>query len=324
MLHVDGVIYNLQQTGGISVLFDEILKRMPRESFTLDIPKLSYPWSRYGHAKFDSPSSIFHSTYYRLPEGKSAGIVTTVHDFTYEKFARGVRKGLHSWQKRRAISGADVIICVSESTKSDLYEFAKVTSNQKVIVVPNGVSESYRHLAHSVDEQILFVGARGTYKNFRNVVLALSRIPDIKIICVGGGEYSIDERKFLERHIPGRYKHAGKITNEELNEQYNKSICLVYPSLYEGFGIPVLEAMSAGCPVIAVCSSSIPEVAGNAAWLLDTGSVEEIADGIDFFSSKVNRERFMMLGFSQASKFSWDITYRLTLRIYEELLGKKL
>ncbi|WP_339518640.1 glycosyltransferase family 1 protein [Pseudomonas proteolytica] len=324
MLHLDGVIYSLQQTGGISVLFDEILKRLPEEKYTLDIPRLSYPWSRYCNASFDSNKSIFHSTYYRLPEGKSAGIVTTVHDFTYERFARGIRKSLHGWQKRKAISGADIIICVSESTKADLYEFVKVGRAQKVIVVPNGVSMAYRHLACSIEQQVLFVGARGSYKNFRNVVLALARSPDIMLVCVGGGEYSREEKKFLEETIPGRYRHAGRLTNEELNEEYNKSICLVYPSLYEGFGIPILEAMNAGCPVIAVRSSSIPEVAGDAAWLLESGSVEEIAGGVDFFRSNVNRERFIMLGFSQASKFSWDITYRRTLEVYEELLGEKL
>lgn len=324
MLHVDGIIYSLQQTGGISVLFDEILNRLPQKSFTLDMPKLLYPWSRYCKAKLEAPDSLFHSTYYRLPTGKTAGVITTVHDFTYERFARGAKKGVHSWQKRKAISGADVIICVSESTEADLYEFAKVRSSQKVIVVPNGVSDSYRYLAYPVDAQVLFVGARGGYKNFRNVVLALAKLPSINLVCVGGGDFLIEEREFLERNIPGRYKHAGRLSNDELNDQYNKSICLVYPSLYEGFGIPVLEAMKAGCPVIALRSSSIPEVAGDAALLLEYGSVEEIVDGVEFFTSNFNREKYTALGFPQASKFSWDLTYRRTLDVYEELLGKKL
>lgn len=324
MLHLDGVIYRLQQTGGISVLFDEILKRLPRESYTLNIPALSYPWSRYSKACFDSPSAIFHSTYYRLPRGGAAGVVTTVHDFTYEKFSRGVKKHLHTWQKLKAIAGADIIICVSESTRSDLYEFANISDSQKVVVVPNGVSHTYQYLDCLVDEQVLFVGARGSYKNFSNSVLALSKFSDVKLVCVGGGGFTRSEREFLEVNIPGRYRHAGKLTNHELNEQYNKSICLVYPSLYEGFGIPVLEAMRAGCPVIAVSSSSIPEVAGDAAWLLESGSVEEIVEGIEFFRSSDNRDSFIKLGFCQASKFSWDATYFRTLEIYEELLGRKL
>ncbi|MBH3359956.1 glycosyltransferase family 1 protein [Pseudomonas guariconensis] len=324
MIYIDGVIYALQRSGGVSVVFDEILSRLPKSQVVVEVPKLTRPWERYSKVEFDDHKSVFHSTYYRLPRGRAKGVVTTVHDFTYERFSSGPKKWVHSWQKRKAISGADTIICVSENTKKDLLEFLRVRDSQKVVVIPNGVSGAYKYLGKAVKEQVLFVGARGGYKNFKNAVLALSDISDVFLMCVGGGGFSKEEIGFLEYYMPGRYQHAGRITNEQLNICYNESICLVYPSLYEGFGIPVLEAMRAGCPVVAVDSSSIPEVAGEAALLLEAGCVEEIKNAINFFLLSENRNMYVERGFKRAKLYSWDETCRRTVEVYEDLLGVKL
>lgn len=324
MVYIDGVIYALQQGGGISVVFDELIRRMPDGSFSLNVPKLARPWQRYMSVECSNPSAVFHSTYYRLPAGRTKGVITTVHDFTYERFVKGPSQWVHSWQKTKAVQGADIIVCISENTKSDLLRYISVRETQKIVVIPNGVSETYVRLDLAVKSQVLFVGARGGYKNFGALVKALADIPGLGLLCVGGGAFTSDECAAIERYIPGRCQHAGRITNEQLNVCYNESLCLVYPSLYEGFGIPVLEAMRAGCPVVAVNSSSIPEVAGDAALLMEQGQVEEIRACIHYFLSPDNRLAYIERGLRQAENFSWDHTFVQMRRVYEDLLGAKL
>lgn len=323
MIFYDGIVYRLQSGGGVSVLFEELMSRLPKKCFHLYRPSGDVRLSRYFdvNAKY----GIFHSTYYRLPINKSGNIVSTVHDFTYERYSSGPRKWIHSWQKRRAVAGSDKIICVSESTKRDLLEFYGPLLEDKVSVVYNGVSSCYFSISSiAAESQVLFVGARGGYKNFNSVVRALEAFKDIMLVCVGGGDFSKEEIELMGRFIPGRYRHAGFLTNDQLNLEYNKSICLLYPSLYEGFGIPVLEAMRAGCPVVAVNASSIPEVAGNAAFMLERGQVDEIKEAIEFLCVTDNRSIYRNLGFQQANKFSWDLTFEKTVAVYEELLGRKL
>ncbi|MDT4851313.1 D-inositol-3-phosphate glycosyltransferase [compost metagenome] len=192
-------------------------------------------------------------------------------------------------------------------------------------MVYNGVSREYFPLLEiGVLEQVLFVGARSGYKNFESVVRALAGLKDLSLVCVGGGSFSNSERELLESNIPNRYRHAGFLSNAQLNYEYNRSLCLVYPSLYEGFGIPVLESMRAGCPVIAVNSSSIPEVAGSAAILMENGDVEEIKAAITYVMVNENRRDLVEKGFGQSRNFDWDKTFIKTISIYEEVLGKTL
>lgn len=325
MIFYDGVIYRLQSGGGISVLFNELISRMPFGSYELNLNDEPKYLSRYRTVKLDQACDIFHSTYYRLPDRRSCSVVTTVHDYTYERYSSGLKRSVHSWQKNKAIKGADKVICVSESTRRDLLEFSGVRCDKNIVVVHNGVSAEYRPLSLGIlKNQVLFVGARAGYKNFYNAVQALSKVGDVKLLCVGGGTFSNSELDILNKVLPGRFFHAGYLTNEQLNVEYNRSMCLVYPSLYEGFGIPVLEAMRAGCPVIAVNSSSIPEVAGSAAVLLELGEVEEIRSAIEFFHVAKNRDDFVGRGIVQAEKFSWDKTFNETIAVYEDLLERKI
>lgn len=343
MILYDGIIYSLQRNGGISVLYNELLSRLSEASCNYSV--ISYGHSvefpgkknivraprlaeRYRSVNYER-ADIFHSTYYRLPDSSSIGlskVITTVHDYTYERYIGGLKRQVHSWQKNRAINKSDKIICVSESTKNDALEFSGV-SEDRIEVIPNGVSADYFSIPGMVLSdlpQAIFVGARQGYKNFDSVVKAVSLFKDLVLVCVGGGGFDKKELAFLDENLPGRYRHAGFLTNAELNVEYNKAICLIYPSLYEGFGIPVLEAMSAGCPVIAVDASSIPEVAGDAAHLIERGTVEEIEAGISALMSDDYRQSLISKGFIQADKFSWDITYKKTMALYEQVLGKKL
>lgn len=336
MIVIDGIIYSLQRAGGITRLFNEIISRLPSQEFRVDyyvgavdpgMPVMRPRFAeRYRDARVYGSCEVFHSTYYRLPIGSSANVVTTVHDYTYERFLGNTLRGrVHSWQKNRAVAGADRIICVSESTRRDLIEFSGQQYESRAVVIPNGVSENFfpTQLV-KVEPQVLFVGARGGYKNFRAVAVAMAGLKDICLVFVGGGPLTEGERSLLQQHAPGRFIHKGYLSEAELNSEYNRSICLVYPSLYEGFGIPVLEAMRAGCPVVAVNSSSIPEVAGTAALLMEKATPEEVRQAIEFMMVGENRDRYRSQGFARAREFSWDITYRRTAELYEELLGYKL
>ncbi len=338
-LFIDGIIYSLQQFGGISVLFNELIDRLPQKFVTIGVlenthlqdikhsiikykPRIG---ERYRSVPADRVYDLFHSTYYRIPLNKHRSTVVTVHDFVYEKYKYGIKKSIHSWQKFRAIEKADLIICVSHSTRNDLLEYGGNRYEDRSLVIHNGVSTSFRALNHiRTVEQILFVGNRSGYKNFSSVVLALRAIKDVTLVCVGGGPFNKEELLLLKSNIPDRFKNLGFISDEELNLQYNIALCLIYPSLYEGFGIPVLEAMRAGCPVIAVNSSSIPEIVENAALLINNGNPEEIQCAIRSMFNNEVRVKLIEKGIRQSLKFSWDKTFSETFSVYKSLLTHQL
>jgi mannosyltransferase len=340
MVLFDGIVFSLQETGGISVLFSEIISRMPAGSYELigfretppsAIAGATYSYhaprllERYRRARIKSEFDVFHSTYYRLPTSSRPKVVTTVHDFVYERFAPLHKRAIHGLQKQKAIAGSDRIICVSESTRRDLLEFSGPSLSNRTVVIHHGASDTFHPLSDvTVLPQVLFVGKRDGYKNFTAVVEALSTLRDITLLCAGGGKFTRAECDLLERRIPRRYRSVGCLSPSELNREYNRSLCLAYPSLYEGFGIPVLEAMRAGCPVIAVNCSSIPEVAGGAALLLETGGPDEIRDAIRLILVTATRNDMISKGRERAALFSWDETYRRTTAVYAELSGRPL
>jgi len=346
MIVFDGIIFSLQRTGGIGVYFKELLSRFgklesqselrvfdsvdigPSQLQSMAIRK-SKPrvLERYRPCEVPESGRLFHSSYYRLPSSPSIPLITTVHDFTYERFARGGRRWVHSWQKMAAIRSAHAIICISENTKQDLLKWAPNTQESRIFVVHNGVGHQFFPLARLQQSEvpyILFVGRRESYKNFTAAVAAVRSVPGLSLYCVGGGGFTSSELSFLARELPGRVRHWGDVSVERLNELYNAALCLLYPSSYEGFGIPILEAMSAGCPVIAVRASSIPEVAGNAAHLVDAPEPPLLAQAIEKLSNAGLRETLRRLGLQRAKGFSWNKTFNETKKIYEQVLGRDL
>jgi glycosyltransferase involved in cell wall biosynthesis len=146
---------------------------------------------------------------------------------------------------------------------------------------------------------------------------ALAKIP---LLIIGGGELTESEMHSLKTKLGERYfKSLLSVSVEDLNYYYNKAFCLLYPSLYEGFGIPVIEAQRAGCPVVATNSSSIPEVIGNGYLAIENPTSQKIADKIKELSSNNLRKETVELGFEKSKRFSWDNTYKETTEFYKEL-----
>ncbi|HDO1318963.1 TPA: glycosyltransferase family 4 protein [Aeromonas veronii] len=329
MIVYDGIINALQSHGGISVLFHELNQRMGKDRAKYyvynesnnvgDNTVLLVPRILERYRKFNvklSEYDVFHSTYYRLPQSKTT-VVTTVHDFTYEKYIGGIAAKVHSYQKNNAILNSDKIICVSNNTAEDLLRYCRVPES-KIEVVYNGVSDDYYPLNLECQDYVVFVGSRISYKNFDIVVSAVSKFKGLKLTIVGGGKLTDSEVCMLDEKLKGRFEVKGTLSNNELNVVYNQAIALVYPSEYEGFGIPVIEAQKSGCPVIALNRSSIPEVAGSAAVLLEQADENNIYDAIQILLSSDFRKQLLRLGFENAKRFSWDKCFKETQLIYSK------
>ncbi len=341
MLIADGIIYSVQRHGGITVYFNELLQRMKAEAagdcrvvlhqgsaVNVELMPSEYETrplrlaERYRSCPVPAQASLFHSSYYRLPD-RRVPVVTTVHDFIYERFASGPRKWLHSWQKFAAIRASHAVICISESTRRDLLQFLPDIRPERLHVVHNGVSNAFHPLSPDAMPKgvarpyVLFVGARSGYKNFIPLVQAMTGQRDLDLVCIGGGVLTPQESELVKRQLGGRFAHHMGVSDAQLNQFYNGAFCLAYPSAYEGFGIPVLEAMRAGCPVVAMNSSSIPEVAGEAAQLLPEGSPEALHAAISRLDQSGQREHYRQLGLQRATLFSWDRTFAETRKVYE-------
>jgi mannosyltransferase len=345
----DNIVFSLQKAGGISVVWYEIIKRAINEP-TYDISfieyndssknifrnKLSIPANyiiqksnsllaikRYLNISIKSDKKfIFHSSYYRTCKKKNAINITTVHDFTYEKYKHGLAKRIHCFQKYNAIKNSDVVVCISENTKNDLLFYLPTIDKLKIEVIYNGVSNDYFKITSEVElhfkklNYVLFVGSRENYKRFDLTVDVLKDF-DYKLVIVGGGNLTSDEIEFLNMKLgKNNYLHLGRLKNEELNLYYNNAFCLLYPSEYEGFGIPVIEAQKAGCPVIAFNGSSIKEISNNSCVLFEKHDKKDVSECLKKLTNNSYRDKIVAKGLENAKLFTWEKTYSDYLAIY--------
>ena len=261
--------------------------------------------------------------------------ITTVHDFTYEYFRSGLAKYVHVWQKGFALKKSAGIICVSENTKKDLMKFYPMIKESKIKVIYNGVGDEFVKLEtpkkYLVDDfevlkdkkYILYIGDRSSYKNFDIAVEVLKELNDYSLVVVGGKKFGSTDQESMQE-IENRVYHFRGIGGDQLNVLYNNAYCLLYPSSYEGFGIPVSEALKAGCPVVSTNISSIPEVAGNAGLLVDDVQVDDFMQVIRKLENNEFRTKLIEKGLKQSKKFSWDKCFDETYKFYEEVLNNNL
>lgn len=353
MIILDNIIFSLQKNGGISVYWSELIKNLLsqdnevrfieqselakknifRKKIEIDNGKILKKNNRMTNLKRYLPIQIplgnkednfyiFHSSYYRFPLKKGFNNIkifqiVTLHDFTYEKYSKGLKKYIHSYQKYLALRMSDVIICISQNTKKDLLLFYPSLSKKRIEVIYNGAStDYYRISSESYDyiNYVLFIGSRANYKNFNFAVSCIERTKDLKLYIVGP-KLSLEEEKILNKSLGDRWKIFENIESSYLNKLYNDAFALFYPSSYEGFGIPVLEAMKCGCPVIALNESSIPELIPMNEQMMTNITFSEFERVKNLIFQK--REIIIREQLLKSEEFSWGKCMSEVLKVYK-------
>lgn len=276
--------------------------------------------------------NVFHPTYYdpyflNYLGGKP--FILTVHDMIHEKFSDNFpSRDKTSEHKRILCKHASKIIAISNNTKRDLIEIFGINES-KIEVVYHGNSMHFYNIGkqkvHKNDTYILFVGGRGGYKNFERFIKATSILlheySDLHVICAGGGSFNPQEIALFKQLNLEEKVSQRNVNDEELSFLYSGAIMFVFPSLYEGFGIPLLEAFSCKCPVVCSDASSFPEIAGKAAEYFDPYDIESIYQAMKgVLSSCERREELRIAGSKQLEMFSWSKAARETQRIYSEVI----
>ena len=353
-VYYDYQIMLAQKLGGISRYFAELAGRLPalgadvkleclgnrnyyfRDKLGLyDYGKMKLGLLWYANmfkAKRAAKSGkydIFHATYYHVPYKAEGRLITTIHDMTPEKYADEYpilsRRLIAS--KKRALREADRIIAVSNNTKQDLLSLCPGLDPAKISVIYHGFSMTRpdgRFAKMAGRPYVLFVGDRRAYKNFPRFVEAakavMSRERELEVFCAGGGAFTAEELSLMGEFSP-RF-HQGFLSDEELAQAYADALCFVFPSQYEGFGIPILEAFACGCPAACSAASAFPEVAGDAAEYFDPLDADDLAGCIaKIIADEALRENLRLKGSERVKLFSWERCARETLKFYEEAVS---
>lgn len=274
---------------------------------------------------------IVHETYYssRPSAPRSSRTVITVYDMIHELFPQSFPEQDKTRDiKRLAIARADHVICISEHTRQDLVRLLDVPI-EKTSVVHLGFSlttSEIEDVQAPVRPYLLYVGMRDGYKNFESLLQAYASQPWLKenfdLVAFGGGGFTAYERTVIERLDVVARVHQQGGSDQVLASCYKQAALFVYPSLYEGFGIPPLEAMSYGCPVVCSNTSSIPEVVGAAARMFDPGSMESLATVlVEVLQNPETCQELRRLGLARVNEFSWNRCARETHSIYQRVLS---
>ncbi len=257
------------------------------------------------------PDVIVETWYDPPAPAFAAPRVTIVHDMIHELFPQHFPNGdpTAAW-KAAAIAAADHIVCISENTRTDLIaRHPAAAAKSTVIALGCDAWPAGPALVHP-RRYLLFVGHRGGYKNFAGLIAALALAgdaADCDVIAVGGGSFTAAEQATIASARMAARFHQRGADDAGLAAAYRGAAALVYPSLYEGFGLPPLEAMAAGTPVIAIRASSVPEVCGDAALYADPGDIEGLAAAIiAVLGDPARRAVLVAAGCARVAGFGWD------------------
>jgi glycosyltransferase involved in cell wall biosynthesis len=269
---------------------------------------------------------VIHETFYYGPLSHRLATprVTTVHDMIPEKLATSETSAPFRQLKRRAVERASHVCCVSETTRRDLIELSGVCED-RVTVTHLAPSETFRPTnapRYVADEYILFVGGRGGYKNAMTLLKAYCRDTwlhqNLSLVFFGAEPLTPAELAVAQHHRvpPERLLHL-QGGDDTLCNLYTYARAFVYPSMYEGFGITLLEAMRCGCPVVASTGGALSEIAGEAAELFAPQDTEELAAKLRWVVEDSQRaQQLRVLGSARAQRFRWERCARATLAVY--------
>jgi glycosyltransferase involved in cell wall biosynthesis len=326
----------------------EVPERWMREHWVEELPgsiRSLYPrWNLLGRPPLPTSlrgAEMLHATNHASipPAGEGQRLVVTVHDLAFAHFPNLFPRAwrlLYAAGLRAAIRRADAILTPSRNTAEDILSRTDVDPQKLYVTplaatLPRGTLDADEVLARLKVPTpfVLFVGTLEPRKNLVRLVRAYRRVaaeglPHALVLAGPLGWHHEGLMRELALRGPGEIVMTGALTEDELDAVYRRADAFVYPSRYEGFGLPVVEAMRRGVPTIASATSSLPEVTGDAALGIDPRSVREIARAITAVLSDVElAERLSARGRAQAERFSWDETARLTLEVYERMAGSK-
>jgi len=287
-----------------------------------------YSISKLKQQNFD----LFHPTYYDpyfLPYLQKKPFVLTVHDMIYEKYNKTLQlNDSMSEHKRLLVDKATKIIAISENTKKDLIELFG-TDDSKIKVIYHGSSmyptEQATINVKIPNKYLLFVGVRGGYKNFDNFIRAIAPLlnqdKELSIVCAGGGMFAKEEKELFNQLKISKQIFQKDLDDDSLAFLYQNALFFVFPSLYEGFGIPMLEAFASKCPIACSNTSSFPEIAADAAIYFNPNDKDSIQQTVALLLHDTTlRANLITKGIERLKYFSWEKTISETKKFYESVL----
>lgn len=304
-------------------------------------------WDQWAVPKFaKGKTDIIFNTKFSVPLVASCQVMMVFHGsewYVYPEFYSKLDILYNKIFLPLYCKKASAISSVSKITADDMVKFIRFDA-KKIFVVHSAIDPRFKPITdesrlsnirnkYNLPERyILFVGNLYPGKNFRNIVKAFKRIKNeigfpVKLVSVGSlrWKYEKDFREIEVLGLKNDILFTGWIEQEELPALYHLADLFLFPSLYEGFGIPIVEAMACGCPVVTSDTGSCPEVAGSAAKLVDPKNFNDIADGvIDILTNNILRKKMIAQGLVEAKQFSWDKAARETLKIFQTIYDENV
>jgi glycosyltransferase involved in cell wall biosynthesis len=317
------------------------LPELPALNCAVSPFSLAQQW-RVRRVLHSAAAAVYHSPYYLMPYRPGVPAVFTCHDLIpliFRQYFNARQRLIYRFAHQLALNSAQITIAVSHSTKHDLQRFFRV-SPDRIVVIPEGVDNHFKPPSRAEldrvrqhyalpDRYMLYFGSNKPHKNVPCLIEAFAqavssdRKSAIRLVIAGHWDQRYPQAKdwVTKLNLKDRVRFIGLVTDDELPALYGGAELFAFPSEYEGFGLPVLEAMACGVPVVCGDRSSLPEVAGDAALLCDPDNVAALAHAIEqALTDRDMRAMLQQRGLARAAQFSWEQTAEHTLQVYRALL----
>lgn len=324
--HINNFIKNLEEKSrGFTnkIIFQEKFSNSPK--LKKKLMSINNQFNKYFLAKFNP--DIFHTTYFDKNFVKTKNkIIVTVFDLIHEIYKKEYNFSDKFFPKKEILDIADHIICISNSTKNDLMKYYNIPES-KISVTYLATDFTISDNSPPVNEKyFLYVGSRWKYKNFSTLLKVLGQnkniLRDFKLVTFGGGKFSKEEADLINKlNIDKRNILQLHGDDNLLKSLYRNAEFFIYPTRYEGFGVPLLESFSQKCPVLCSNISSLKEVAGDAATYFDPDNIDSILEGIEkITSNSIHKNECVEKGLIKLNEFSWKKCADETYNIYKKLI----